>query len=147
MNPKQNIALEIKCMDNMINRHIINKAKNLKMKFTLTPVQFRILHYLFKNKEKIIYQNDIEKLIESRRSTTSGILNTMEKNNLIKRVDSKKDARKKRIVLTSSCKGYYNKMLKQRQLFEEKLKENISNEELEIFFKVTEKIKSNIMNM
>lgn len=147
MKSNQNIALEIKCMDNMINRHIINKAKNLKMTFTLTPVQFKILHYLFKNEEKIIYQSDIEKLIESRRSTTSGILNTMEKNNLIKRIESKQDARKKQIILTSYCKGYYNKMLKQRHIFEEKLKENITNEELETFFKVTEKIKSNIMNM
>lgn len=147
MKTNQNIALEIKCMDNMINRHIINKAKNLKMTFTLTPVQFKILHYLFKNEEKVIYQSDIEKLIESRRSTTSGILNTMEKNNLIKRIDSKKDARKKQVILTSYCKGYYEKMLKQRQIFEEKLKENITIEELETFFKVTEKIKSNIMNM
>lgn len=147
MKPKQNIALEIKCMDNMISRHIINKAKDLEMTFTLTPVQFKILHYLFKNEGEVIYQNDIEKLIESRRSTTSGILNTMEKNNLIKRVASKTDARKKQIVLTPYCKEYYNKMLKQRQIFEAKLKKNITNEELETFFKVTEKIKSNIMNM
>ena len=39
--------------------------------------------------------------------------------------------------------------IKNKRLTKNKItmKENISNEELEIFFKVTEKIKSNIMNM
>ena len=38
-------------------------------------------------------------------------------------------------------------MLEQKNKFEKKVTNNITKEELKIFFKVTEKIKNNIMNM
>ena len=44
-------------------------------------LQIKILHYLYQHPNEIIYQRDIERIIESRRSTTSGILDTMEKIN------------------------------------------------------------------
>ena len=47
-----------------------------------------------------IYQKDIEKNFVVRRSTASGIIDTMEKNGMLKRQDSTLDLRTKRIVLT-----------------------------------------------
>lgn len=141
------IVFEIKMLDNMINRKIITNTKQEKFPFFLSPVQLKILHYLYLHKTDIIYQRDIEKLIASRRSTTSGILNTMEKNNLIIRINSQKDARSKQILLTDYSKKVSRHMVKQKELFEEKIKNNISENELINFFKVTEKIKNNIMNM
>lgn len=143
----KNIIFEIKALDNMINRQVITSAKTAGIPFVLSPVQFKILHYLFWHRNEIVYQRDIEKVIESRRSTTSGILNTMEKNNLIKRSNSSKDARSKQIILTDYSLKISEYMVKQKEFFETKIRGNISLEELEIFFKVTEKIKSNIMNM
>lgn len=131
----------------MINRHVMTSMKNKNIPFIISPVQFKILHYLLINNSNIIYQRDIEKIIESRRSTTSGILNTMERNNLIKRINSKKDARSKQIILTDYSKQISNNMINQKQEFEKNIQETITKEELEIFFKVTEKIKNNIMNM
>lgn len=134
-------------LDNMINRKIITNTKQEKSPFFLSPVQLKILHYLYLHKKEIIHQRDIEKIIASRRSTTSGILNTMEKNKLILRTSSQKDARLKQIILTDYSKKISKHMLKQKEMFEEKIKENITNEELINFFKVTEKLKKNIMNM
>ncbi len=147
MNKDYNIACEIKLLDNIINRKVISDAKNLNIPFYLSPIQLKILHFLLINRNQNIYQKDIEKIISARRSTTSGILSTMEKNNLIARVDSSTDARMNQIILTQYSNKISKQMMKQKEKFETKIKEGISQEELEIFFKVTEKIKNNIMNM
>lgn len=135
------VAFEIKLLDNLINRKIIeNKKDNKKM----SHVQASILKYLFENKDKTIYQTDLEVFLNVRRSTISGILKTMEKNNLIKRIDSKNDARKKEITLTDYSIKKSKEMKKKVTLFETLLTKGISYEELEIFFKVIDKLKENV---
>ena len=143
----QNVVFEIKILDNMIRRKIITKTKHNEIPAGLSPVQLKILHYLLMHSKDIIFQRDIEKMIESRRSTTSGILNTMEKNNFIKRINSQKDARSKQIILTDYGTKFSMYMINQKNNFESQVTNNITKKELEIFFKVTEKIKNNKMNM
>ena len=98
-------------------------------------------------KDQNIFQKDIEQEFSIRRSTATGILNIMEKNDLIKRVNYKNDARLKKVVLTEKglnlCEQSYNKI----QQFEQKLKNNLSKQELENFFCTLEKIKNNINNI
>ena len=143
----KNIIFEIKVLDNMINRKIINRTKKANIPYGLSPVQLKILHYLFLHTKDTVYQRDIEKIIESRRSTTSGILHTMENNNLIKKIDCTTDARTKQIVLTEYSTELSKKIIKDKNKFETLIKDVLTKEELELFFKVTDKIKNNIMNM
>ena len=143
----KNIIFEIKVLDNMINRKIINRTKKANIPYGLSPVQLKILHYLFLHTKDTVYQRDIEKIIESRRSTTSGILHTMENNNLIKKIDCTTDARTKQIVLTEYSAELSKKIIKDKNNFETLIKDGLTKEELELFFKVTDKIKNNIMNM
>lgn len=147
MNQQKNIIYEIKTLDNILNRKIISYTKEQKMPFILSHVQLKVLHYLQLETGTTIYQRDIEKIIESRRSTTSGILNTMEKNNLIKRVNTQNDARIKQIILTEYGEKIAKQLVTYKNQFDNRIKENITKEELENFFKVTNKIKNNIMNM
>lgn len=141
---KRSIGFEIKSIDNMISRQII--SINKEEIFRITPAQARLICYLAKNKAEEIYQKDLEKLFSMRRSTISGILKTMEKNNLIKRIDSPKDARIKQIILTDYSLNLSNNMKKIRDKFDKKLENNISKEDLEIFYKVVDQIKKNILN-
>ena len=67
----------------MIKRKIITDTKYTDIPAGLSPVQLKILHYLLIHSKETVFQRDVEKLIESRRSTTSGIINTMEKNKLL----------------------------------------------------------------
>lgn len=143
----KSIAFEIKSLDNMLNRKIIVDIKKSGIPMILSPVQLKILHYLLVHSKDIVFQRDIEKIIDSRRSTTSGILNTMEKNKLIKRVNSVEDARSKQIILTDYSIQISKHMLEQKNQFENKIKNNITEKELEMFFKVIEKIKNNIINI
>lgn len=143
----KNIIYEIKILDNMIRRKIITDINYPDLSIKTTPVQIKILHYLYINSNINIYQNNIEKIIECRRSTTSGILNTMEKNKLIKRINNPSDARSKQIILTDYGVDISKYMLKQKKSFEKKVLENISEDDLKLFFKVTEQIKDNIINI
>lgn len=147
INHPKNIIFEIKTLDNMLTRKIITYTKKAGISFPLSPVQLKILHYLLLHQDELVYQRDIEKFIDSRRSTTSEILNTMEKNQLIKRMNSPIDARTKQIILTEMSHQVSQYMLEQKKDFEKKLINLISNEDLETFFKVTELLKTNIMNM
>ena len=98
----------------MLSRQIINYTRQATP-FGLSSVQLKILYYLCIHYGDIIFQRDIEKLIESRRSTTSGILDTMEKNKLLRRVSSNKDARSKQIILTDYSHNLAKIMIKQKK--------------------------------
>ena len=71
----------------------------------------------------------------------------MENNNLIKKIDCTTDARTKQIVLTEYSAELSKKIIKDKNKFETLIKDGLTKEELELFFKVTDKIKNNIMNM
>ena len=60
----------------------------------LTNMQKRVLHYiLFQSLKKDIYQKDIEKEFQIRRSTATGILQLLEKNGFLIRETVEWDAR------------------------------------------------------
>lgn len=139
---EKSISLEIKKIDSLIVRKIM--SYNKESTYQLTPVQIFIMKYLIKNKNNIVYQKDIEKKLGLRKSTVSGILGTMIKNNLISRTDSENDLRSKVICLTEE--GYkLDKTMKNKAIdFEKLLQNNISKEDLEIFYKVTKQIQENL---
>lgn len=140
---KRKIPFEIKMLDNMLNRKICENVKKEGIS-NISHVQADILGYLYRNKNRIIYQNEVEKEIGARRSTISGILRTMEKNGLIIKKDSLDDARKKEISLTDKSIKKHDELEKKVVIFEKELLKGISCEEKEIFFKVIDKLKYNL---
>ena len=106
-----------------------------------------ILCFLYEQKERDIFQKDIEIEFSIRRSTATEILNLMEKNGLIKRMSYKKDARLKKILLTKKGLQIHQQTYNKIQIFEQKLKNNLTKEELGKFFSVLDKIKNNINNV
>lgn len=140
---KRKVAFEIKKLDNLIDRKICQNIKKEKV-INISHVQARVLRYLFVNKDKIIYQSDIEKEMDLRRSTISGILKTMEKNGLIKREDSKNDTRKKEVSLTDLSTQKHKEMKEKINKFEKEMLKGISLEEEKVFFRVIDKLSNNL---
>lgn len=138
---ERKIGYEIKLLNNLIERNIVEIHKYIN-ECVITPVQLQIMIYLIDHKEA--FQNELEDYLKIRRSTISGILKTMEKNNMIKRIKSLEDARINKIVLTDLSLEKIKKIEKQATIYENKITSNITEEELNIFFKVIDKIKSNI---
>ncbi len=135
------VLYQIKSLEKSILRH--NKEKSIKDK-EITPTQMEILLYIFKNEDKDIYQKDLENVLNLRRATVSGVLQTMEKNHLITRVTDIEDTRAKKIILNEETKNIFLRHLKQFEEIEKVIVDGISEEELEIFFEVIQKMKNNV---
>ena len=90
-------------------------------------------------------RQDLEKAIKLRRATISGVLKTMEKKNLITRVISSKDARVKKIILSDKTKKMYLESKTKLEALEELITSNISDNEINIFLEVMNKMQENLM--
>ena len=137
------VGYEIKTLENLITRKILSIAKEEGYP-ALTTVQIRIMRYLFMNRDNEIYQRDIEKNFVVRRSTASGIIDTMEKNGMLKREESTLDLRTKRIVLTDKYIDRMEFLESLIEKFQNDLTTGISDVELNTFFSVIDKMKENL---
>ena len=104
--------------------------------YDLTGNQMSIIDFITNHADQEIFQRDIEREFEIQRSTTTVLLQRMEKKGLIQRHTSSKDARQKAVVLTdkalsiaSACQSYLRKE-------EEEFVQLFSAEERDIFFKI-----------
>lgn len=139
---EQSIGSEIKKIDNLIIRKIMSYSKDNS--YMLSPSQMMITRFLYKNLNKAVYQKDLEGALPFRKSTISGIIQTMMKNNIISTESSEDDLRSKRIILTSYGKKINKEIEKNIIEFEKVLKNNIKEDDLRIFFKVTKQIQNNL---
>ncbi|MBR4262435.1 MAG: winged helix-turn-helix transcriptional regulator [Bacilli bacterium] len=138
------VGIAVKKIDNMISREVIKETKENEL--LLSPIQVRIIKLIKKNSRngKEVFQRDIENKFEIRRSTTSGILNTMEKNGLIKRENSSIDKRQNKIIITEYGEEIFLKIKRNMSKLEKRIIKNISEDELNTFFNVIDKMKDNL---
>ena len=99
MNNSISIGHELAYTNNLIARKIARGGNN-KYAMNISPIQVRIVKYLVKQNNKAILQKDMEYIFNIRRSTVSGVIKTMEKNNIIIRENVKDDNKSKEIKLT-----------------------------------------------
>lgn len=133
---------EIKIVNNLFKRYI-DKNKTIKEE-KLTSMQSWIIRYLYKNNDKDIFQKDIEKEFSIRRSTATVLLQLMEKNDLIRKESVDYDARLKKLNLTNKSLNIHKTIIEDIKNFEKQLINGISENDLNVFFKVIEKMKQNI---
>lgn len=138
---KTSIMLELNEVNLSIFKSIAARYKSLGL--DITPVQSRIVMFLF-DKEEEICQKDIEKFVSCNKSTMSAVLNTMEKNGLIIRVGSDIDSRRKIIKLTDKSSYIANILRNDKEKIDEILSSDISNEEYATLSFILNKIKKNI---
>jgi len=138
------VTLELKRINTKIFKKISERLREKKL--AISPVQARILFTLHNSKNKL-NQKDIENIINRNKSTTSSILDTMSKNNLIKKEIDKNDARKYNIILTKKALKIIKKLDEDRLENEKKIMENITEEELNNFKNFINKIENNLERM
>lgn len=106
--------------------------------------QARVMHYLTQNKGKTIFQKEIEKIFGLRPSTATELLKTMESRGLIQRIQSKEDARYKKIVLTEKADGYKDALLDDMDQLESVITSGVDIEDYEVWLKVTKMMLENL---
>jgi len=112
---------------------------------TITKQQWIVLKILFENPEGII-QNELALITERNKASLTRLINSMEKNKLVARIQSKEDSRKNIVYATSTGKQVF---LKTKPLVLEsilKIQEGISNEEMNSFIQIMSKIQKNLIN-
>lgn len=112
------------------------------VKLNLTRSQVEILIFvrtqMMKNIE--VNQIDIEKEFNLKNPTVTGILNRLEEKNYIKRIQSSKNARYKKIVITENVFTILEQASKHGRVMEEKLKKCLTKQEQEDLTNILDKI-------
>lgn len=111
----------------------------------LTIMQRSVLnHILLASMERDVYQKDIEKEFDIRRSTATGILQLMEKNGFVRRECVPQDARLKRIVPTEKAIAMRERVIQNICETEDILAMNIAQEDYEICIRVLKQMSENL---
>lgn len=103
-----------------------------------------ILKYLYDNRDKEVYQRDIEKQFGIGRSTVTTIIQLMEKRDLVCRRSVEHDARLKKVMLTA--KGYQHNELVEKHIHRMHglALAGLSEEEKAEYLRISEKIGANL---
>lgn len=143
MNNSISIGHELVYTNNLIARRIARGGNN-KYAMNISPIQVRIVKYLVKQNNKAILQKDMEYLFNIRRSTVSGVIKTMEKNNIIIRENVKDDNKSKEIKLTDEVYKRANDLVKELKELDLELLKDVNKEDLEVFMRVLKNIQDNL---
>ena len=131
---------------NMISHQLKRQMQTHGEEDDLTNMQKIILHHImFESLEHDVYQKDLEKEFQIRRSTATGILQLLEKNGFIYREQVKEDARLKRIVPTEKAIGLRKQILRNIRYMESLLREGIPEDDMEVCFRVLGKMSANLL--
>ena len=106
--------------------------------------QGRTLHFLLAHTKIDIFQKDIEEEFGLRPPTATALLKELEQRGLIRKEPVPYDARKKKIVVTEEALQYKDCVLKGLKELDQKLTAGISDEEMQVFFYVTDKMLDNL---
>lgn len=126
-----------------LSNKLRRKLDMLSSRKEFSGSQGRTLHFLLSQTEDI-FQKDIEDEYSIRPSTATELLKQMEKNGLITREPVEYDNRMKKIVLTPKAQKYKKQVIDDLTHLEETLISGISEDKMEIFFEVIEKMMDNL---
>ncbi len=103
-----------------------------------------IIRFLYENRERDIYQKDIEKYFLVGRSTVTNSIQLMEKKGLVRREFVECDARLKKVLLTE--KGIQSHETIENMITEMNsgILEGIDEQDAQVFLKVIRRIRENI---
>lgn len=140
----RDIIFQVRNLSNLLRHHIDRETACLHLDDNITHSNGWILGYLAHHENEDVFQKDLENAFFVRRSTVSKVIRLMESKGLIARVSVPEDARLKKLILTPEGRKIHNTMNKCLGETEQRLRRDVTDEELEVFFKVMEKFKHNI---
>ena len=143
LHKQEKIGLEIRKLNHEMNRNLELQVKAEGID-EVTLMHGWIMRYLYENREKEIYQKDIEKHFSIGRSTVTSIIQLMEKKGFIERQAVQSDARLKKVLLTEKGEKTHETIEALIIQLNQNMMEGIEPEELQTFLEVLSKIRQNI---
>ncbi len=136
-------GLELRSLNNLVRRYF-EFASHRKEIETVTGNNGWIIRYLAENKDKDVYQKDLEEQFTVTRSTASKVLRLMEQKGLIRRQAVSRDARLKKIVLTEKAWKIKELMREDAEKMEQSLVKGFTEEELHTLYSYLQRMKANL---
>lgn len=141
MNNKD-IGRQLGAITHLVKRAIENENSSELMK--ISAANGYILFYLHENRDKVVFQKDLEDAFDITRSTISKILSLMETKGLIKRGAVAGDARLKKIAITERGEEMRKTLIENRERMEARLTEGFSAEEKAQLYAYLKRMKDNM---
>lgn len=137
------IGHELRQLGILLKRQI-DSAPVMEQFRDITGLHRFVIKFIIDAGERDVFQKDIETHFNIRRSTATNILQLMEKNGYLTRQAMAHDGRLKRLVLTDRAHELHDIIMLEIQTLEQKLQQNLTDQELAAFFAVVDKMKRNI---
>lgn len=145
---EKKVFYEIKSLEKLIVRYFFSEIDEKlaieKIIPTFTLTQLEIIKYVKEHRDQEIYQKNLETILNLRRATVSGVLQTMEKNGLLERVTHTEDARAKKIILNQKAEEVFAIGEKKMKELEHILTKGLSSEDIITFSKILTQMKTNL---
>ena len=136
----KDIVFEMMTLAHMLHRTHDNMiAPQYRAK--VTGNNMRLIHYIYRNSDKDIFQRDLEDFFKVRPSTVSANLRLMEKNGLIVRESVEKDGRLKKITLNPEALSMVESTQHIRDEIKEKFTSALTEEERDTLYHLLCKVK------
>ena len=103
-----------------------------------------LIGYLYDNRDKVIYQRDLEEQLHLAKSSIATILQTLEQAGYIRRETPPHDARQKQVILTPEGREFDQRMRRRIMASEKQVRKDIPAEDMEVFFRVLRKMAGNL---
>jgi DNA-binding MarR family transcriptional regulator len=100
----------------------------------ITTSQGRVIGYIKHHPDAPVYQRDLERVFQIRRSTASAMLKTMVKNDWIRREPVASDARLKRLLLTERAEEFSERVEREHADIESVITHGVSDDAMFAFF-------------
>lgn len=136
---KRNLSLLLWQVENELEREFNEGVRRIG----LTSSQFHVLEYLFRTERDEIHQIDVERYLELKNPTVTGLLRRLEEKGFILTVADAKDRRRKNIFLTEKAHNIRKKMETEHRRIEKKVFRNLTAKERAALRRQLEKIVGN----
>jgi DNA-binding MarR family transcriptional regulator len=121
---------------------IKQKGREILSSYTITPPQFVALQWLFEHGDMTI--GDLSNKMYLAFSTTTDLVDRMEKNNLVMRIREEQDRRVVRIKLLDEGERIIEEVIQKRQEYLQTVLVDFSEPEVEQFSFLLEKLHTNM---
>ncbi|MBD5157251.1 MAG: MarR family transcriptional regulator [Butyrivibrio sp.] len=137
------LSFEFKRMNNLMSRHIHSGLVGGGFD-EITIMHGWILGFLHGNRDRKIYQRDLENRFGIAKSTVTNILKLMEKKGYVTRVEDADDARLKQLRLTKLGEDTHKETIRIIDETNRGMEKGITDEEKEVFYAILDKLRKNM---
>ncbi|SHJ34185.1 MarR family winged helix-turn-helix transcriptional regulator [Hespellia stercorisuis] len=137
---KQSIGFTVKAINNVFEKELTGQLKTLG----ITSSQCAVLDFLFQTNKEEVNQRDVERHLNLKNPTVTGLLKRLDEKGFILCVPNATDKRRKNIYLTEKAYDIQRRMETDRRKTERMLTIGMTKKEVDALKKGLEKVLYNI---